>query len=147
MLRYEENEYYQTHHDYIPHQLQRQSGVRILTLYMYLNDVEEGGGTEFTNLGPLTVTPKKGAALIWPSVQDQSPHTKDERTMHAALPVKKGIKYGKLCFFVEENNLVIKAIAFLTCVYSNLVAGLFYKGANAWIHQVRFHALSSLVLL
>lgn len=97
MLRYEENEYYQTHHDYIPHQLQRQSGVRILTLYMYLNDVEEGGGTEFTNLGPLTVTPKKGAALIWPSVQDQSPHTKDERTMHAALPVKKGIKYGKLC--------------------------------------------------
>jgi prolyl 4-hydroxylase len=94
MLRYEVGEHYQTHHDYIPHQLQRQSGVRILTVYMYLNDVEEGGGTSFTNLGPLTVTPKKGAALIWPSVLDERPHTKDERTMHAALPVIKGVKYG-----------------------------------------------------
>lgn len=63
-------------------------------MYMYLNDVEEGGGTKFTNLG-ITVQPKKGAALLWPSVQDQRPHDKDERTMHAALPVKKGVKYGK----------------------------------------------------
>ena len=96
MLRYEEGEYYQTHHDYIPHQKQRQSGVRILTVYMYLNDLgeDQGGGTQFTNLN-LTVQPKKGAALLWPSVLDQSPHDKDERTMHQALPVKNGaVKYG-----------------------------------------------------
>lgn len=30
--------------DYIPYQVDRPTGVRILTFYMYLNDVEEGGG-------------------------------------------------------------------------------------------------------
>lgn len=60
---------------------------------MYLNDVPEGGGTRFNNLD-LTVKPKKGAALIWPSVLDERPHDKDERTMHEAMPVIEGVKYG-----------------------------------------------------
>lgn len=93
MLRYEVGEYYQTHHDYIPYQLERQAGVRIMTVYMYLNDVEEGGGTQFPKLD-LTVQPKRGQALLWPSVLDQDPHEKDDRTLHQALPVIKGVKYG-----------------------------------------------------
>jgi prolyl 4-hydroxylase len=75
LLRYEPDQYYQEHSDYIPYQKDRQCGVRILTWYMYvdtslqmftksgsdmltillrpppchryLNDVEEGGGTRF----------------------------------------------------------------------------------------------------
>jgi prolyl 4-hydroxylase len=93
MLRYEVGEFYQTHHDYIPYQLERQAGVRIMTVYMYLNDVEEGGGTQFPHLG-LTVQPKRGQAVIWPSVLDEDPHKKDVRTEHTALPVIKGVKYG-----------------------------------------------------
>jgi prolyl 4-hydroxylase len=60
---------------------------------LYLNDVEEGGGTDFPDLG-LTVMPKRGSALIWPSVLDSDPNRKDGRTEHQALPVEKGIKYG-----------------------------------------------------
>ena len=107
MLRYEEGEYYRSHHDYIEHQIDRQEGVRIMTVYLYLNDLDEGdgGGTQFTNLGGLTVQPKRGRALLWPSVLDEDPHVKDKRTMHQALPVTKG-------------------------------SGAVKYGANAWIHQV-----------
>lgn len=45
-------------------QLKREEGVRILTVFLYLNDVEEGGGTDFPKLG-ITVEPKKGKAVIW----------------------------------------------------------------------------------
>jgi 2OG-Fe(II) oxygenase superfamily len=41
-----------------------------------------------------TVQPKRGRALIWPSVKDENPSVKDPRTDHQALPVKKGVKYG-----------------------------------------------------
>eukprot|EP00542_Grammatophora_oceanica_P002539 CAMPEP_0194069488 /NCGR_PEP_ID=MMETSP0009_2-20130614/87666_1 /TAXON_ID=210454 /ORGANISM="Grammatophora oceanica, Strain CCMP 410" /LENGTH=421 /DNA_ID=CAMNT_0038722679 /DNA_START=46 /DNA_END=1311 /DNA_ORIENTATION=- len=68
MLRYETGQFYRTHHDYIAHHLNRQEGARIITVFLYLNDVEAGGGTEFPLLDKLTVMPKKGKALIWPSV-------------------------------------------------------------------------------
>jgi len=93
VLRYEVGQFYNTHHDYIGHHVDRQPGVRTLTLYLYLNDVEEGGGTEFPTMG-LEVTPRKGKAVLWPSVLNQDPNAKDIRTEHGALPVKKGIKYG-----------------------------------------------------
>ncbi|CAB9498731.1 Prolyl 4-hydroxylase subunit alpha-1 [Seminavis robusta] len=93
LLRYEQNQHYNRHHDLIEYQKERQCGVRIFTLYFYLNDVEEGGGTEFPALN-LTVTPKRGRAALWPSVYDHDPNLKDPRTEHAALPVTKGVKYG-----------------------------------------------------
>lgn len=93
LLRYEPDQYYQEHSDYIPYQKDRQCGVRILTWYMYLNDVEEGGGTRFPVLN-MTVTPKRGRAVLWPSVYDDDPNMKDPRTVHTALKVIKGVKYG-----------------------------------------------------
>jgi hypothetical protein len=84
---------YEIHHDYIELEIERQQGVRILTVYLYLNDVEAGGGTNFPRLN-LTVMPKRGRALFWPSVTDPNPSAKDRRTDHQALPVDKGIKYG-----------------------------------------------------
>ena len=83
----------QTHNDYIFHQRERAEGVRILTVFLYLNDVEEGGGTDFPKLG-ITVEPKKGKAVIWPSVLNDRPDMKDWRTDHQALPVIAGVKYG-----------------------------------------------------
>jgi len=65
----------------------------MLTLFLYLNDVEEGGGTHFPLLD-ITIQPKKGNAVIWPSVLDDKPEMKDPRTDHEALPVINGIKYG-----------------------------------------------------
>ena len=56
-------------------------------------DVEAGGGTNFPQLD-ITVMPKKGRALLWPSVLDSNPMKKDGRMMHQALEVEEGIKYA-----------------------------------------------------
>jgi prolyl 4-hydroxylase len=95
ILRYKKGEYYKTHNDFIDYQATRSSGVRLLTFYVYLSDlpVDGGGGTKFPHLN-LTVTPKKGRAVLWPSVLNEDPMSKDNRTDHAALTVKQGVKYG-----------------------------------------------------
>ena len=60
---------------------------------MYLSDVEAGGGTDFPQLG-ITVNPKKGRALLWPSVFDSEPMKSDNRMKHQALPVEAGTKFA-----------------------------------------------------
>jgi len=97
ILKYEIGQFYNVHHDFIEMDVGRPSGPRILTFFLYLTDVEEGGGTNFPRLGSgdgLTVMPKKGKALLWPSVMNDAPEEWDPRTHHAALPVEKGIKYA-----------------------------------------------------
>lgn len=79
--------------DYIVYEEEKPQGPRILTAFFYLNDVEAGGGTHFNKLG-ITVMPKRGRALFWPSVKDESPMKKDRRTSHEALVVESGMKYG-----------------------------------------------------
>ena len=93
LLKYEVGQFYRSHHDYILHQRDRQCGPRILTFFLYLSDVEQGGGTSFSNLG-ITVTPKMGRAVLWPSVFNSDPMEKDPRTVHAALEVKEGTKFA-----------------------------------------------------
>lgn len=104
LLKYEVGQFYETHHDYIEHQLERFEGVRILTLFLYLNDVEEGGGTNFPLLRDLTVQPRKGRALLWPSVLNEDPNKKDDRTDHQALPVLSGIKYGANAWIHQRGD-------------------------------------------
>lgn len=93
ILKYEVGQFYNTHHDYIPHQKERQCGPRILTFFLYLSDVNEGGGTDFPNL-EITVKPKKGRAVLWPSVYNSEPMRVDSRFRHGALPVEAGLKFG-----------------------------------------------------
>ena len=64
-----------------------------MTVFLYLNTVEEGGGTHFPVLN-LTIAPKKGRAVVWPSVFDFDPNRKDPRTAHEAQAVLKGQKFG-----------------------------------------------------
>ena len=71
----------------------RHCGPRILTFFLYLSDVEAGGGTDFPQLD-ITVEPKKGRALLWPSVLDSSPMSKDNRMFHQALKVEDGTKFA-----------------------------------------------------
>lgn len=98
LLRYEESQFYDIHHDYIWHHRDKRGGPRILTVFMYLNDVQEGGGTNFDQLN-ITIAPKRGRVVIWPSVLDEEPLDIDYRTSHQALPVLKGIKYGANAWF------------------------------------------------
>ena len=60
---------------------------------LYLNDVESGGGTNFPRLG-LTINPKKGRLLLWPSVMNDNLNTMDSHTIHQALKVEQGMKYA-----------------------------------------------------
>lgn len=65
-------------------------GQRSWTTMAYLNEVEEGGGTLFTEIG-INIEPKPGVLLVWNNaLPDGSPN---EDTMHAGTPVVKGAKY------------------------------------------------------
>ena len=74
----------------------------MLTAYIYLNDVPAGGGTRFPDLD-LTVTPKQGRVVIWPSVRNANTTEEDPRTYHEALPVKQGVKYGTNAWIHQRN--------------------------------------------
>jgi len=93
LLRYGVGEYYRLHHDWIPEQLDARCGPRAFTFFLYLSDVEEGGGTNFPYINK-TVYPRKGSAVLWPHGLDSDPRTKDTRTHHEAMPVLKGQKWG-----------------------------------------------------
>jgi prolyl 4-hydroxylase len=77
-------------------------GPRILTFFLYLSDVEEGGETHFPRLG-IKVKPRKGSAILWPSVYDHDYLQQDPRTHHEALPVIKGIKYAANSWIHSHN--------------------------------------------
>lgn len=98
--RYESDHYFALHSDYTPEERYIKQGVRLLTLYVYLNDVEPGGGeTHFEHLN-ITVLPKRGRALVWPSVLNENPHEKDERMLHEGLPPNDGgVKYGMAAWY------------------------------------------------
>jgi len=91
VLRYQPGQYYRTHHDYGAQQVKLACGPRILTFFLYLSDVDEGGETAFPRLD-IKVPPKRGKALLWPSVLSDDLLAQDSRTFHEALPVVKGLK-------------------------------------------------------
>lgn len=73
ILRYEKGQFYRSHHDQQTAHWTPQ-GVRVYTFFVYLSDVEEGGGTKFNNLD-IVVTPKLGRAVLWPSVREDDLRT------------------------------------------------------------------------
>jgi len=92
VLKYEPGQFYKVHHDQQSGHWTPQ-GARLFTFFVYLSDVESGGGTRFTNLD-VTVTPKVGRGILWPSVKDTTLRDTDSRTHHEALPVVSGVKYA-----------------------------------------------------
>jgi 2OG-Fe(II) oxygenase superfamily len=91
---------YKPHKDYmdLDDEDEKQLGNRILTVFLYLSDVDEGGQTSFTALN-LTVSPKLGRVLIWPNVLNDDPTEIELLTEHESLPVVKGTKYGANVWF------------------------------------------------
>ena len=94
LLKYEVGQFYKAHNDYIVKHKDQPHGPRLLTFFIYFNEVEEGGGTQFPELNNLTIEPRKGRVLIWPSVKDDDPDEEDFRTDHEALAVIKGRKFA-----------------------------------------------------
>jgi prolyl 4-hydroxylase len=78
VLRYELEQKYNPHHDTGAGQFRLACGARILTFFLYLSDVEEGGETAFPKLN-IAVKPKKGQAVLWPGVMSNDPNVIDHR--------------------------------------------------------------------
>jgi prolyl 4-hydroxylase len=93
LLQYEPTQKYIAHHDYSVEELKLLCGPRVITAFLYLSDVEEGGETYFPNL-ELQVKPKKGKLLVWVNTLNSKPLIRDKKAMHEAKPVIKGVKYA-----------------------------------------------------
>lgn len=76
------------------------SGQRTWTCMVYLNDVEEGGGTDFPNI-ELTLTPKKGKAVFWSHFDSNG--KENLNNLHAGLPVIKDKKIIITKWFREKE--------------------------------------------
>jgi prolyl 4-hydroxylase len=68
----------------------RHGGQRLLTIILYLNDVDGGGGTLFPELG-LEFLPEKGAALMFASMTREG--ALQPQSLHGGSPVTAGVKW------------------------------------------------------
>jgi len=91
-VRYDVSGYFKQHYDPEVDKKKVTSNIidRAHTLLIYLNDVEDGGGTEFVNL-KLTIKPKKGTAVYFKSLNDNGELLVN--SLHQGLPILKGEKF------------------------------------------------------
>lgn len=75
-------------------------GQRTWTFMVYLNDVAEGGETEFVNLG-VKFKPKAGTAIIWNNLREDG--TPNPDTIHHAHPIISGEKVIITKWFRDRN--------------------------------------------
>lgn len=72
--------------------------------------------------------PKRGQVLIWPSVLDDDPNEKDDRTDHQALPVEAGIKYGANAWLHMRDFKV--RIHIISCLDYNFYEPIYLYNSN-----------------
>ena len=88
---------YTPHHDFSMPGMMNGQPSRFATVLFYLNDDMEGGETSFPRWlnsetsEPLLVKPQRGKAVLFYNMLPDGNY--DERSQHAALPVRKGEKY------------------------------------------------------
>lgn len=98
MLKYSAERKYEEFNEYDQPE-ESMSGPTVVTVLLFLNNVEEGGETCFSNLSrngeilSLDILPKKGSALIWSCVQNDLSII-EKQALPQFLPVLKGVKYG-----------------------------------------------------
>ena len=96
-LRYDINDHYDKHNDsesYVNNRLTRVCE-RDISLLVYLNDDYEGGELEFTKL-QLTIKPKKGMLITFPSYEDFE---------HKVHPVTNGVRYNLVSWINTEKRI------------------------------------------
>ena len=98
VVHYDEKQEYRQHydgwkHDYSPKALKNmeKGGQRMKTALVYLNTVEEGGGTKMTKLNK-TINAEQGKLLVFNNTYKDS-HERHLLSEHAGTPVLKGEKY------------------------------------------------------
>jgi len=91
VVRYEIGQQYQPHHDFSDTGIANQ---RFLTLLLYVNTPDEGGGTSFpkaNNGRGLRVKPPRGSGVLFYSMLPDG--NGDDLSLHAGEPVIKGRKW------------------------------------------------------
>lgn len=94
--RYEVGQQFKAHHDWFdtdaPYWTEKVAtgGQRAWTLMVYLNDVEEGGTTDFPRVN-VSIPPQRGTLIAWNNALDDG--TPNVDTLHAGTPVLAGVKY------------------------------------------------------
>jgi len=100
---YNTGEFYGDHMDYFDdYALEHHclsSGQRTWTSMIYLNDVEEGGHTEFSSIGK-SFAPQKGTALFWRNSHGRG--SENPNTLHSGRPVVNGEKMIVTKWFREN---------------------------------------------
>ena len=107
VIHYDVSQEYRQHCDSWDHDRSEKSircmkygGQRLFTALVYLNDVEEGGGTCLTKL-KAEVKPKKGRLLFFENVHKNT-NRKQALSEHAGMPVLKGEKWAFNLWFREK---------------------------------------------
>jgi prolyl 4-hydroxylase len=90
---YDVGQEFKPHTDYFEqHEMAKHGGLmgqRTFTVMIYLNNVEEGGETRFSEVNT-QLAPSEGMAVIWSSLNSDG--TTNSNSMHHALPILKGYK-------------------------------------------------------
>ena len=87
ILKYERGQTFQPHTDGFRGPTSAcgfENSGRLVTVFCYLNDVSEGGGTRFTKLNNLTIAPRKGMVVLhFPTTNgfEEDPRTEHEGTV------------------------------------------------------------------
>lgn len=108
VVRYQPGQYYKPHFDYLEPSTQdvMDHGQRVITVFAYLNNLEDGetgGGTRFPHLD-LTVRPEMGKAALWHDVTSSG--NVDPRTLHGGEALVKSVKYGLNCWWRDKPQPV-----------------------------------------
>lgn len=105
VVHYAEGEQYAPHYDAWDKATERgrrcmaKGGQRMLTCLLYLNDVEEGGGTSFPNLD-MEIRAQKGRMVVFHNCHEGSA-VRHPDSLHGGMPVLKGEKWACNFWFRE----------------------------------------------
>jgi TPR repeat protein len=97
VLRYGLGQEYRPHYDFYSDD--QHEAQRVATVFVYLNAVEEGGGTAFPRIG-MTVEPELGKAVKF--LNCDAAGQPNPETLHAGLPVVRGEKWLATLWFWDR---------------------------------------------
>ena len=83
------------------HQL-KNGGNRLLTVLLYLNDVDYGGWTQFPHI-MANIVPNAGSGILFRNTDAQNRQLRE--SLHAGLPVTNGEKWIA-CIWIRENPYI-----------------------------------------
>lgn len=103
--RYQVGQQFRHHHDFFHlgegywQEEAKRGGQRTWTAMIFLNEPKEGGETDFPKLG-IALKPQAGTLVAWNNMDRTG--RPNMKTIHAGMPVKRGIKHVITKWFRQE---------------------------------------------